>query len=94
MKARKLFSALLLVAIVAAGGIFVARSQQPVQNIDPGRHPNLAAAQRFITQAYEKINAAQGANEWDMNGHAARAKQLLDEASQELKAAAMTANRR
>jgi hypothetical protein len=62
------------------------------QSVNPRRHPNLAAAQRFCDQAYAKISAAQAANEWDMNGHAAKAKDLLDEANHELKKAAEAAN--
>jgi hypothetical protein len=44
-------------------------------------------------QAYNKITAAQQANEWDLDGHAAHAKELLDQANNELKAAAQAANR-
>ena len=44
----------------------------PVDNINPHRHPDLAAAQRLATQAYEKVSAAQVANEWDLGGHAPR----------------------
>jgi hypothetical protein len=65
---------------------------QPVQNVG-GRHPNIAAAQRLTEQAYNKISAAQQANEWDMDGHAAKAKDLLDQANRELKAAAIAANK-
>jgi hypothetical protein len=57
------------------------------------RHPNLAAAQRLSTQAYEKITAAQKANEWDMQGHAAKAKELLDQVNNELKEAAEAAKK-
>jgi hypothetical protein len=57
------------------------------------RHPNLAAAQRLIEQAQGKIDAAQQANEFDMNGHAGRAKELLNQAYGELKQAAEAANR-
>jgi hypothetical protein len=64
----------------------------PVDNISAHKHPNLAAAQRLSTQAYEKISAAQQANEWDMNGHAAKAKELLDQVNRELKEAAEAAN--
>ena len=78
-------AALALVASVAIAG-------PPVENVGK-RHPNLAAAQRLCNQAYEKISAAQQANEWDMQGHAAKAKDLLDEANRELKAAAEAANR-
>lgn len=62
------------------------------QNVSPRRHPNLAAAQRFCDQAYNKVSAAQTANEWDMNGHAAKAKDLLEQANKELKEAAEAAN--
>jgi hypothetical protein len=68
-------------------------AQAPARNVNPGRHPNLAAAQRMTANAYEKVSAAQQANEFDMQGHAAHAKQLLDQANQELKAAAGSANR-
>ncbi|HKV93412.1 MAG TPA: hypothetical protein VJW20_12765, partial [Candidatus Angelobacter sp.] len=56
------------------------------------RHPNLAAAQKLAGQAYEKIVAAQQANEWDLNGHAQKAKDLLDEVNRELKQAAEASN--
>ena len=67
-------------------------AQKPVQNVGPRRHPNLAAAQRMTDNAYQKIIAAQQANEWDMEGHAAKAKDLLDQANRELKQAAKAAN--
>jgi hypothetical protein len=81
-----LFSALLLV-----GGVAIA--QKPVKDISKGRHPNLAAAQRLSAQAFEKIVAAQQANEWDMQGHAQKAKNLLDQVNSELKLAAESANK-
>lgn len=80
------FGALLL---VGAGAI----AQNPERDISHGRHPNLAAAQRLTQQAWERILDAQKANEWDMNGHAQKAKDLLDEANRELKLAAEAANR-
>jgi len=64
----------------------------PARNVSPARHPNLAAAQRLARQAYDKVSAAQRANEWDMGGHAAKAKELLDQVNNELKAAAEAAN--
>jgi hypothetical protein len=64
----------------------------PARNVSPARHPNLAAAQRLARQAYEKVSAAQRANEWDMGGHAAKAKELLDQVNNELKEAAEAAN--
>lgn len=65
---------------------------KPVDNVSRHRHPNLAAAQHLSTQAFEKIVAAQRANEFDLGGHAQKAKELLDEANRELKAAAETSN--
>ncbi len=67
--------------------------QMPKENISARKHPNLAAAQRAAQNAYERIVAAQQANEWDMGGHAQKAKELLDEANRELKMAAEAANR-
>ena len=64
----------------------------PVEDIGR-RHPNLAAAQRLSRDAWERISAAQRANEWDMDGHAAKAKELLDQVNNELKMAAESANR-
>jgi len=66
--------------------------QRPVRDVSPRRHPNLAAAQRSIQAAYDDIVRAQQANEWDLNGHAQKAKSLLDQASSEIKLAAESAN--
>jgi hypothetical protein len=77
-------------SLLLIGGIAIA--QKPVENISKGRHPNLAAAQRLSQQAFEKITAAQEANEWDMKGHAKKAKELLEEVNNELKQAAEAAN--
>lgn len=76
--------------LVLAG---LALAQAPKANVSAARHPNLAAAQRMCQQAYQKVIAAQQANEWDMQGHAAKAKDLLDQADNELKAAAKAANK-
>jgi hypothetical protein len=88
---KRFLSTLVLgVAIVTAGSAF---AKKPVDNVSARKHPNLAAAQRLSTQAFEKIVAAQKANEWDMNGHAQKAKELLDQVNVELKAAAEAANK-
>ena len=78
--------------LLAIGGIAIA--QRPAKNVNPGRHPNLAAAQRLSRQAFEKIVEAQRANEWDLKGHAQKAKELLDQVNNELKEAAEASNRR
>lgn len=67
-------------------------AQEPVVDIDKRVHPNLAAAQQHIVEANRFIATAQKANRYDMKGHAEKARQLLMEADQELKAAAEAAN--
>ena len=72
----------------------VISAQEPPQNIDPARHPNLAAAQTLSRQAWDKITLAQKANEWDMSGHAQKALNMLVQVNIELKQAAEAANRK
>lgn len=81
----------LLAAFLVCGG--VALAQRP--GVDIGsRHSNLAEAQSLIQQAYDKIEVAQKDNRNHLGDHANKAKQLLAEASRELKAAAEYANNR
>jgi hypothetical protein len=86
---RKALVAVTLILLMAGAGF----AQKPVRNVSGAHHPNLAAAQRLCTQAFEKLTAAQRANEFDMDGHAQKAKQLLEEANREMKQAAEAANR-
>lgn len=84
---------------IAAAAAFTAMiacstAQVPVVNIDPARHGNLAAAQELVLQAFDRLSQAQEANNSQLGGHAARAKELLREANEEIKAAAITANSR
>ncbi len=85
---KKILSSALLFAVLAGTAV----AKEPARNVSGKTHPNLAAAQRLTAQAYEKIEDAQQANEWDLGGHAQKAKQLLDQANQELKLAAETSN--
>jgi hypothetical protein len=89
MKKQMILGSIMSIALLFSGLIY---AQKPAENISAKGHPNLAAAQRLCRQAYDKIAAGQQANEWDMEGHAAKAKELLDQASTELKAAAEAAN--
>jgi hypothetical protein len=84
MKIRNAILSGALVLGLAAGGVTLAQN--------PVRHPNLAAAQELIDRAFEKVSAAQDANEFDMDGHAAKAKELLRQAREEIKMAAHAAN--
>lgn len=89
-KTKLALGGVLSLALICGG---VAVAQMPKDNVNPHKHPNLAAAQRFSQQAWEKVSAAQQANEWDMDGHAAKAKELLDQVNRELKMAAEAANK-
>jgi len=84
---------LLLAAVLGAtlaGALLMAKT--PASNVSAQRHPNLVAAQKACAQAYDKITAAQKANEFDMGGHAQRAKDLIDQANQELKLSVKSSN--
>lgn len=83
-------AALVAIAAVLVSGL--AFAEKPARNVSSSKHPNLAAAQKLCVQAFEKIGAAQQANEWDMGGHAKRAKELLEQVNNELKQAALAAN--
>lgn len=83
--------ALALAALVAASG---SQAQQPVQNVNPYRHGNLAQAQALTAQAFNRLTSAQAANNYDLGGHVGRAKTLLRQANIEIKLAAQYANYR
>ena len=85
---RLLAAACLALALTAA----IVLAKGPAQNVTARAHPNLAAAQKLAGQAYDKITAAQKANEFDFEGHAQRAKDLLDQVNQELKLAIEASN--
>lgn len=87
---KRIIGIVLAVALLCTGLMFA--QKKPAQNVSPKRHPNLAAAQRLTGQAYQRIIDAQNANEWDLAGHAQKAKQLLDEANAELKKSAEVSN--
>ncbi|HVO10063.1 MAG TPA: hypothetical protein VMX54_04850 [Vicinamibacteria bacterium] len=84
---------LAVATLMLAGSALAQKTTPPAQNVSHQKHPNLAAAQRMCHNAYEKIIAAQQANEWDMQGHAQKAKELLDQVNAELKLAAEAANK-
>lgn len=66
--------------------------QEPVQNIDRARHPNLAEAQHIVAQANGFIATAQKDNRYDMHGHAQKPRELLVQVNEELKRSAEDAN--
>ena len=79
-----------LVAVMLFSGVILA--QDPVQDIDAKAHPNLAAAQFHVVEANKAVALAQRDNRYDMKGHCDKARQLLIQANNELKAAAEAAN--
>lgn len=84
---RRVVGVCVVGGLLAAGAVFAEG-----ETVSKALHPNLAAAQNFIEKAVMKIDLAQKANEYDMDGHAAKAKALLDKAYAELKLAAEAAN--
>ena len=62
------------------------------KKLDAKIHPNLAEAQRLLVEANNRVIEAQRDNRDDMRGHAERARQLMAQASRELKLAAEAAN--
>jgi hypothetical protein len=92
MKTPRSKLAMLAVAVTLAA--CAVSAQVPVQNVDPARHGNLAAAQQLVVQAFQRLSDAQYANDNQLGGHVARAKDLLREANNEIKLAAEAANRR
>jgi hypothetical protein len=90
MTKKSLFISTALYTAIAC--VSVTFAQAPVVNIDPHRHGNMAAAQKFIVQAYQKLDAAQRDNDDQLGGHAQRAKDLLTQADAEIRLAANVAN--
>jgi hypothetical protein len=58
----------------------------PRLNVDGSRHPHLAAAQDLSRKAFYKILEARQANDWDPNGHLARALDMLVTVNNEIAA--------
>jgi hypothetical protein len=87
---RVILSLMVGMLVMAGSAAF---AQEPMRDVNPRRHPNIAAAQKLTQKAYDRIVAAQQANEGDMEGHAQKAKELLDQVNHELKEAAEAANR-
>ncbi len=84
---RSLVLGFAVIALLSVG--YLAFGQQ----VNKARHPNLAAAQNLIERAIQRVSDAQQANEFDMGGHAAKAKALLDQAYEQIKLAAVAANK-
>ena len=91
MQRKPLVRPFLVAALLLCCGLSPAQKKS-AENVSARRHPNLDAAQRLSAQSYQRVIAAQKANEWDLEGHAQKAKELLDQANSELKQAAEASN--
>ena len=87
----------ILLSTVALGAAFSLGAMVTPQNgpppVDVGeRHGNMRAAQQLIQQAWIKVDSAQRDNNYNLGGHAGRAKELLAQDSSEIKQSAEDAN--
>src|SRR6202142_432938 len=69
----------------------IAFAQEPRVTVGE-KHGNMRAAQQLIQQAWQKVNEAQQDNNYNLGGHAGRAKELLAQASEEIRLSADAAN--
>jgi hypothetical protein len=77
---------------VASATIAAAQPVPPPEQDVGHRHGNIDAAQALTRQAWNRLSEAQQDNRDDAGGHLRRAKELLDQASSEMKAAAVFIN--
>jgi len=97
MKNKSLFLTVAVCTTIAAGGAIFSQAptviyeSAPVVNISR-RHGNLQAAQKYIVQAFQRVDRAQRANQGQLAGHAQKAKEFLIAADAELKLAAEVSN--
>jgi hypothetical protein len=83
-------AAIALCAVFALSAVLFAEQEPRVTVGD--KHGNMRAAQEYIQQAWRKVDEAQKDNNYNLGGHAGRAKELLAQASEEIKRSAEDAN--
>ena len=88
---RVLLSSVALCGAFALGAVAPPQGSAPPVDIGE-RHGNMRAAQQLIQQAWLKVDEAQQDNNYNLGGHAGRAKELLAQASSEIKQSAEQAN--
>jgi len=89
---RSLFKVLALSAALSVP-VGLALAKDPPKRVIIATHPNLEAAQTLVAQAVDKLDNAEKANEYDLDGHAQKAKDFLQQANDEIKLAAEAANK-
>jgi hypothetical protein len=82
--------AIALCAVFALSAVLFA-AQEPRVTVGE-KHGNMRAAQEYIQQVWRKVDEAQKDNNYNLGGHAGRAKELLAQASEEIKLSAEAAN--
>jgi hypothetical protein len=87
MKLNRTLQSTILAASLLGGVAMVAAQ------VNPARHPHLAAAQHHGQEAFRELSEAQAANNNQLGGHAQRAKELLEQANHELDLAVQESNR-
>jgi hypothetical protein len=90
MSKRFWMVAIALCAVFALSAVLFAE-QEPRVTVGE-KHGNMRAAQEYIQQAWRKVDEAQKDNNYNLGGHAGRAKELLAQASEEIKLSAEAAN--
>jgi hypothetical protein len=82
-----------IVCLALVGG-FVALADRPAPHVSVDRQRNSIfwEAQRSLVDAYQSVSKAQNYNHGELGDHAARAKDLLSEANEEIRLAADYAN--
>jgi hypothetical protein len=75
----------LVIALAIAAPLGLAFAQKKTDG--KYSHPNLVAADKLCAQAFAKLEAAQVANEFDLGGHAKKAKDLIQQAQEEIRLA-------
>ncbi len=92
MTTKRILLGSLLGAGLFYGGVLF--GQRPAENINPQRHPNLAAAQKHLAAAWGSAEEARKENKDELGGHASKAQEHMSAADMELKAAAEFADHR
>lgn len=90
MSKRIWMVAIALCAVFALSAVLFA-AQEPRVTVGE-KHGNMRAAQEYIQQARRKVDEAQKDNNYNLGGHAGRGKELLAQASEEIKLSAEAAN--
>ena len=80
-------------AVIMAGFLGCAHTAPAVKEGPLESHPNLSSAYHHTKESIDQIVLAQQANSYDMEGHAQKAKELLELAKTEIKEAAIAAGK-